>query len=405
MQYCSICGVSELNTSRFNKNSKYGKNLCNKHYLQIKNHGKIIDSSQPDINDKRIYWKPEEENKLIELVEKIIPYKEIAEILHKSVTSINSKVNQMGIKTKYKNSNKFKAIYQDYNWCYQKYMIEGLSHKEMAKEAKCTKRVIEKWCTEIHRITQEYRQVNKQLNEKQKDLIVGSMLGDGHIDKREDQPIFIESHAENQKDYLYYKYNNLKDFCNISPVRKEACYREFNGKMYLCQPQYRLSTRIHDCLLEYRGKSYTYLLNLMNKFSFSIWMLDDGYRDKSNWELCVAEYTQDDIDYAINIFKEKFELICWQEKDIRYLRFDAPSSRKIDKIILNNIPNDLDIIKYKITENKNIYGEEKKIYIKYKNEEILFTDLCKKYNLDYKSTWQRVFKNNENISNIIGICQ
>jgi len=108
--------------------------------------------------------------------------------------------------------------------------------------------------------------------------------------------------------------------------------------------------------------------------------------------------------YAINLLKEKFELICWQEKDVRYIRFDAPSSRKIDKIILNNIPNNLDIIKYKITENNNIYGEEKRIYIKYKDEEILFADLCKKYNLDYKNTYRKVFKHNEDINNIIGVC-
>ena len=404
MEYCSICGVSENDVSKFYRNGKYGRNLCNKHYLQLKTRGKITDSTKPNLNDKRIYWTSEEENKLIELTNKLMPYKEISILLNKTLSSVNSKVNQMEIKTNYKNSSKYKAIYQDYDWCYQKYMIEGLNHKEMAKEANCTKRVIEKWCQEKHRLTQEYRQINKKLNNLQKNLIIGSMLGDGHIDKREDQPMFIEVHAENQKDYLYYKYNTLIDFCNNPPTRKDACYKNFNGKLYLCQPSYRFCTRIYDCLLEYRGKSYTYLLNLMNEFSFSIWMLDDGYRDKSNWELCVAEYTQDDINYAINLLKEKFELICWQEKDVRYIRFDAPSSRKIDKIILNNIPNNLDIIKYKITENNNIYGEEKRIYIKYKDEEILFADLCKKYNLDYKNTYRKVFKHNEDINNIIGVC-
>jgi len=390
MEYCSICNISELDTSRFNKNSKYGNNLCNKHYLQLKNHGKIIDSSQPNIViNKKIYWSSEEEDILIELIEKVTPYKEIKNILNKTITAITSKVKRMNLNTKYKNSMNYKSIYQDYDWCYQKYINEGLSHDEMAKEANCKKRVIEKWCTERHRLTQEYRQINKQLNEKQKDLIVGSMLGDGHIDKRETQPIFIVSHAEDQKDYLYYKYKLLKEFCNISPTRQEPAYKEFKGKLYLCQATYRLCTRIHDCLLEYRGKTYTYLLNLMNEFSFSIWILDDGYRSNSNWELCVAEYTDEDINLALDIFKNKFDLFAKQKKDKRYLLFDANSSRKIDDILLRNIPNELDIIKNKIIE-KNISKEQKILYVKYNNEYIKLHELCKNLNLNYKYIWQKL---------------
>jgi len=388
MQSCSICGVSELDT-RFYYNSKCGKNLCNKHYTQLIRRGKITDSSKPDINFKKVYWTPEEENLLIDLVNNVTSYDKIAIILNKTSTSIGSKVVSMGIKTKYTNSSKYKAIYQEYDWCYQKYMVEGLNHEDMAKEASCSKRVIEKWCCEIHRLTQEYRQVHKQLNEKQKDLIIGSMLGDGHIDKRETQPIFIVVHAEDQKDYLYYKYELLKDFCNIPPTKQKAGYSPFNGKLYWCQATYRTCTRIQDCLLDYRGKSYTYLLNMINEFSFSIWMLDDGYRSRSNWELCVAEYMQEDIDLALNIFKNRFNINAKQKKDKRYVQFDAVSSRKIDEIILRNIPNELDIIKSKIIEN-NISKGQKYLYVQYNNQNIKLCDLCKDLNLDYKYVWQKL---------------
>lgn len=401
IQYCSICGVSEKDT-KFFKNGKYGTNLCNKHWMQMKYHNKITDSSQPDMNDKRIYWTPEEEIKLRELVEVVMPYKEMAKILNKSPMAIRDKVGHLKLETQFKNSVKYKAIYQDYDWCYQKYIIEGLSHDEMALEANAKKRVVEKWCAEKHRLTRGYRKANKQLSEIQKDLIIGSMLGDGHIDKRETQPMFIESHAENQKDYLYFKYAILEDLCNQPPIRKEACYSPFNGKLYLCQPAYRFCTRLCDCLLEYRGKSYSHLLNLINEFSFSIWMLDDGYRSNSNWELCVAEYKQEDVILAIDILKNKYNLTSRLKKDIRYLYFDAKSSREIDKIILRNIPNELDIIKYKITEN-NICQEEKRVYIEFDNEKILLAEFCKTYDLNYKSTWGRIFKNNQSIESILEV--
>jgi len=359
IQYCSICGVSEKDT-RFYYNSKCGENLCNKHYTQLNRSGKITDPSKPDINFKKVFWTTEEEKILVELIDKKTSYEEIARILNKrSVGSISCKVANMGIETGYTNSPKFKAIYQNYDWCYQKYMIEGLNHEEMALEAKCSMRVIEKWCSEIHKLTQKYRQENKKLSVLQSDLIIGSMLGDGHIDKRETQPLFIVSHAENQKDYLYYKYNILKDLCNKEPSYIEEGLRNFGEGIYKCQPQYRLCTRIHDCLLEYRDKSYTYLLNLLNEYSLLIWILDDAYRGRSNWTLCVAEYTQSDIDCGIRILKDRFDLICWQNKDVRYLSFDAESSRAIDRIILKNLPNNFDIIKYKITENDCISDKMK----------------------------------------------
>ena len=286
---------------------------------------------------------------------------------------------------------RFKAIYQDYNWCYQKYVIEGLNHNEMAKEAGCSKRVIEKWCQEKHQLTQKYRQENKTISLLQKDLIIGSMLGDGHIDKRETQPVFIVSHAENQKDYLYYKYEILKDLCSKEPSYIEGGEREFKIGIYECQPGYRICTRIYDAFKEYRNKSYTYFLNLMNEYSLSIWILDDGFRAKSNWQLCVAEYTQDDIKCTLDILKNKYNIIGWQNKDIRYLTFDAPSSRKIDEIILNNILNDLDVIKYKITEN-NISQEQKFLYVQYKNKNVKLHELCKELNLDYKYVWQKLYR-------------
>lgn len=306
----------------------------------------------------------------------------------------NIKIN-LQFKSDYNNSIYYKAIYQDYNWCYQKYITEGLNHEEMSKEVGCKKRVIEKWCTEKYRLTQKYRQKNKVLSKLQSDLIIGSMLGDGHIDRRETQPIFIVSHAKNQKDYLYYKYNILKDLCNIPPseIAEKKVYFKNTGKEYLCQKQYRLCTRIYDCLKYYRSLNNGDLLNLINEYSFSIWILDDGFRGNSNWELCVAEYTSDDINLAIKLFNEKWNIKSRIQKDCRYLQFDAKSSRIIDEIILKNIPNKLDIIKYKITENKNICKTQNRIIINVEDKDILLSDFCKKNNLNYSRIINRTYKN------------
>jgi len=358
-------------------------------------------------NLKEILWKNELNNWEYELSKLIIYIEDLSKkcsgenelniklgvyqgFINRLIKKHNLKLNlKYDIKS---NNPNFKAIYQNYEWCYEKYIIKGLNHKEMAKEANCSKRVIEKWCQEKHGITQKYRQIIKKLNNIQHNLIIGSMLGDGHIDKRETQPIFIVSHAENQKDYLYWKYDILKDLCNIPPTHRPEEIRIFFDKEYLCQKSYRICTRIYDCLLNYRSMTNINLLNQMNEFSFAIWILDDAYRKSSNWELCVAEYKQEEIDYAISLFSRLWDLISYQNKDKRYITFDAESSRKIDKIILNNIPNDLDIIKYKITNNDNLSNQQKFIMLNIDNKEIKLSDYCKENNLNYKRIINRTYK-------------
>ena len=63
-----------------------------------------------------------------------VDYKTIINIINKY--NIKKHIN--------KHDCNFKAIYQDYDWCYQKFIIEGLNHQEMDDECGVNKRVIEK---------------------------------------------------------------------------------------------------------------------------------------------------------------------------------------------------------------------------------------------------------------------
>ena len=292
-----------------------------------------------------------------EIVNKKETINSISKKIGVSYRVIKNIVKENNIQIQIHNHNSsYKAVYQDYDWCYQKFIIEGLNHDEMAREGKTSKRTIEKWCVEKHHLTQKYRQKNKRLNNIQKDLIIGSLLGDGHIDKRDTQPLFIVSHAVNQKDYLFWKYDILKDFCNIKPTYYENKDKKIfpNGKEYKCQPHYRLCTRVHDCLIPLRKMSVKELLDNFNEFSFSVALLDDGYRGNI-WSYCIAPYTKEEKEYMIKIFKTKFNINGYiNEYNDRYMNFNAIDSKKIDNIILKSIPNNLDIVQDKIINNNKI---------------------------------------------------
>lgn len=241
-------------------------------------------------------------------------------------------------------------IYHSYDWCYQRYVVEGKNQKEIAIEANCSIRVIQKWLAEKHRLIQSNRAEIKKFNNIQHNLIIGSILGDGHIDKRDMQPNFIVSHAENQKDYLYWKYEILKDLCNKEPTYYSPRQKSFGGKVYDCQGAYRLNTRIYNSLKIYRDMTTFEILDELNEFSFVIFMLDDGHNDIRNrggWAICMADYSKEEKDYYISICKSKFNLDCKYQKDDRYIKFDMNSTRKINEMIKRIIPNDLDIM-YKV---------------------------------------------------------
>lgn len=252
-----------------------------------------------------------------------------------------------------KNDPRYTQIYQNYDWAYNQYIIKRKSYDEIANELNVSKRVIIKWFSEKHKLNRSTIKHLLKLNNIQSDLVVGSLLGDGHINKRIGEPMFIVSHSEKQKDYLYWKYDILKNLCNKKPSVYDEYIGYIKGKSCRCKKMYRINTKIVTEFEYYKNLSIKELINKLNDFSLSIFMLDDGCCDYSLWTLCVAKFLDSDKEFFIKTLNEKFGLIpTIMACDNRYISFNRRDSDKLTKIILKNIPNDLDIIKYKIIYNK-----------------------------------------------------
>ena len=95
------------------------------------------------------------------------------------------------------------------------------------------------------------------------------------------------------------------------------------------------------------------LINCLNDYSLSIWMLDDGHcEEKGYWELCAPLDSKKERELMTNVLYDKFGIMPLEQKDNRYFRFHADDSWKITRMILDNIPNNLDIIQDKIFNKK-----------------------------------------------------
>lgn len=376
---CSICGDRESVTYyMWHKDDEYkDKVLCNKHYSQLRNNKKIIDP-KPSKHSKRNYWTEDEKQKLEELYKDGKSFKEISEIMNRSIGSVNSMSGELNLGDKYMRHNnpKFKAIYQDYDWCYERYINRRMSLEEMAEEAGCSLRVLKKWCVEKHRIHRNSFKQLKKMTEQQYKLIEVGILGDGHIDKREDQPMYIESHTIEEKDYLFYKYNILKDLCNKEPVYHDGGYYSFStDNEYLCKPFYRFNTKIINELKSIRNKNRVEIISNLNEWQVSLLFLDDGHR-ANLWQLCVAEWSEEQVSALLNRLLE-FNIRGKIQKDERYISFDAYSSKNLDEMILNNIPNELDIVHKKIIDNSKIKKYQNNFYVLTDNGKIGLRKYCK----------------------------
>ena len=341
-------------------------------------------------------WTQEEIDTLINDYKNDVLVRDISKKLNKSIGAVKSKIISLELPKLYikKNNINFKAAYQDYDWCYERYINRNMTMEQMAEEANCSLRVIKKWCSEKHRLNLFTYSENKKLTELQKQLIMFSLLGDGHITNNNDRPIYIESHAENQKEYLFWKYNILKDICSNIPKYYPAEIRRFKNGDSLCQPGYRFNTRIIDDLKDIKNMSSSEIIMNINEFGLSIFLLDDGDRTKCNWRLCMAEYTEEEKQLFIDTCKEKFGLLPHIiNADNRYLLFNSEDSREIDNIILRNIPNNLDIVQYRIINNKTT----KPIicnFVNYNNEKIGLARFCRTYKLNYEKCKKYLETNN-----------
>ena len=159
------------------------------------------------------------------------------------------------------------------------------------------------WDDDLDSISKRYPKwtfkKEKTISDIQYQIILFGTLGDGHIDKREDQPIYIESHAIDEKDYCFWKYEQLKDLCNSPPKYYPATYNTFGSdKKYYCLPYYRFETRIINQLKEIRSMKRMNKIEQLNILGLVLHVLDDGNRGDL-WNLCLAEYTQEEIDTYI----------------------------------------------------------------------------------------------------------
>ena len=123
---------------------------------------------------------------------------------------------------------------------------------------------------------------NPTLSKRQTAIVVGSLLGDGCLEKREKGVRLRLDHGSKQKSYLLWKHTELQ---NISGrVLEVDYYHKGHNKSY---KNYRFSTFSNELLTDYWRTFYAngkkviprnINMLLREPLALAIWFMDDGYK-------------------------------------------------------------------------------------------------------------------------------
>lgn len=188
------------------------------------------------------------------------------------------------------------------------------------------------------------------LTQIQKDLIVGTILGNGNLQTFNGQTWRYKAiHKAAHESYIFHKYNILKEYCNTEPKyssfidpQTKSLYSRFTFQTLVINDlrYYGKLFYEQDTNLSWKKKIPKNIASLLTAQSLAYWYMDDGalkWRGKSNAvRLCTDSFSPSEIILLKKTLEEKFLLkISIQKKDnIQRLSILDESYAKLKDLIL-----------------------------------------------------------------------
>ncbi len=175
-----------------------------------------------------------------------------------------------------------------------------------------------------------HRELRKSLslNELQKEVLLGSLMGDGCLIANSSQTNYrlqIE-HSDRQKDYVFWKYELFKNFV-LSPPKYLTPTRSWKFRT-ISHPEL---SRYHRVFYENKKKILPNDITfLSNPLTSAIWFMDDGGRlGNSGCLINIQNFTDDEAFRLRNFFREILAIPVTLHRNKRRFRLYIPSAYKL----------------------------------------------------------------------------
>ncbi len=170
-------------------------------------------------------------------------------------------------------------------------------------------------------------------SEYQKAVIIGSILGDGCLCENWSKTNYrlIISHSINQKEYIEWKYEILKQWILTKPR-----YYEGNRSLTIRTISHPELTTLRD-IFYLNGKKIIpkNIFHLIkNPITIAVWFMDDGNVNNDAYNLNTQSFTQEENLFLVLMLKKEYGITCTIENNNGYPRLyiwkeSAPLFRQI----------------------------------------------------------------------------
>jgi hypothetical protein len=169
-----------------------------------------------------------------------------------------------------------------------------------------------------------------QLNSLQRELIVGSLLGDAYLMPTTSGFCFRVNHGMQQRDYVDWKFNMLAELVRTPPRESGRCYY--------------FRTVTHPEFSHYRDYFYaghrkivpmTLLSEQFSEFSLAVWLMDDGAVDRKQLRLNTQSFSFTENEALASFLRAKFgiETRLNRDKDRYRLRVNDASIQRLKDLV------------------------------------------------------------------------
>lgn len=221
-------------------------------------------------------------------------------------------------------------------------------------------RNLKKWGINLISEQRKFRNIKKiPLNQEQRELIIGSLLGDGCIalhGRKNKSYRFIVSHCEKQKEYLLFKKSILGKF--TPTIRKYTDKRENSIIFNITSITHNSFKSFENLFYDNRKKIIKpEIINYITPFIIAIWYMDDGsLNQKISMRFSTDCFSYQENKILKDMFKIKYDInvkICEytrHDKKFYYLSLNKRNSILLQKIIEPYI---VDCMKYKLLDSSS----------------------------------------------------
>ena len=193
------------------------------------------------------------------------------------------------------------------------------------------------------------------LTDRQKSIIVGSILGDGtlRLGKRAINVNLKIEHGLAQQEYVRWKYNILRNWVFTEP-KISYRYRD-NREKYPKSLWFR--TIRHPLLTDFYKRFYKNGKKIIpedieldiDRLALAVWVMDDGSLSRKNIDISTYSFTEPEINLLSQALNKNFGLTAnyYRDRDKGCrMYFRVKETEKLIEIIK---PHVIDSMKYKIT--------------------------------------------------------